>query len=554
MSLEWAATELVGLVRRRYADWENCAHAAFAADEVAPLRAMAAQAQALLGRLEMARLIEAHQWSEVLGRIERIGRSASLLYTYGPHNDLNILHAPTLDKSRFCLQLYALLHDQTPIYDRFDDYLTFINQRDWPSKWIFPTSLLFALHPRNEVPVKPRLAQWLLRFMGAAETYTPAPSLGAYTAVRKNAHALKGALAATGPRDMADVFSVLAVAFEESQRLTGRLDLKGQVELDPPTAYTVTTGAAVLRERPTGPVDDASTDDASEDAASPDGASDVFDQAQLAEAVGYSAETITLWLRAVARKKQAIFYGPPGTGKTFVARRLARHLVAGGDGFVELVQFHPAYAYEDFVQGIRPKTDPVSGAVRYEMTPGRFVAFCRAAAQRRDRCVLIIDEINRADMARVLGELLYLLEYRNESVPLAGGGTLRIPDNVVVLGTMNTADRSIALVDHALRRRFAFVALRPNYAVLTRYLAQRNVAAGPLVQLLRRLNAEIEPDYQVGITYFLRENLAGELADIWQTEIEPYLEEYFYDRPEAVAPYRWSVVGRELGDSAESAP
>jgi hypothetical protein len=159
---------------------------------------------------------------------------------------------------------------------------------------------------------------------------------------------------------------------------------------------------------------------------------------------GLAEDTLAGWVRAIERKGQAILYGPPGTGKTYVAERLAKHLVGGGDGFAELVQFHPAYAYEDFVQGIRPKTAD-GGGLSYPMVPGRFLEFCAKAAQRGDRCVLIIDEINRANLARVFGELMYLLEYRDREVPLAGGGTLRIPKNVRVIGTMNTADRSIAL-------------------------------------------------------------------------------------------------------------
>jgi 5-methylcytosine-specific restriction protein B len=180
--------------------------------------------------------------------------------------------------------------------------------------------------------------------------------------------------------------------------------------------------------------------------------------------------TVARWVRAVERKGQAIFYGPPGTGKTFIAEHLARHLVGGGDGFWELVQFHPAYAYEDFVQGIRPQSG-ADGALTYPLVPGRFLDFCARASRRRDRCVLILDEINRANLARVFGELMYLLEYRDRAIALAGAGVLRIPGQPRLLGTMNTADRSIALVDHALRRRFAFIALSPDYDILRRYHA-----------------------------------------------------------------------------------
>src|SRR5690606_18203468 len=114
-----------------------------------------------------------------------------------------------------------------------------------------------------------------------------------------------------------------------------------------------------------------------------------------AEDTGFDSETLERWTRAIERKGQAILYGPPGTGKTFLAEHLARHLIGGGDGFARLVQLHPAYAYEDFVIGIRPKPRP-DGGLDYPFVPGRFVQFCDEARRRSGRCVLILDEINRA--------------------------------------------------------------------------------------------------------------------------------------------------------------
>lgn len=268
--------------------------------------------------------------------------------------------------------------------------------------------------------------------------------------------------------------------------------------------------------------------------------------AQCAKDTGFDETLLARWARGIERKGQAIVYGPPGTGKTYLAEHLARHLIGGGDGFYEVVQFHPAYAYEDFVQGIRPKAKG-DGQLDYPTVPGRFLEFCEKAEGCHGCCVLIIDEINRANLARVLGELMYLLEYRDREVPLAGGGFLHIPTNVRIVGTMNTADRSIALVDHALRRRFAFLALYPNYDILRRYHQGTDFDVEPLISVLRKLNRQIgDPHYEVGITFFLRQDLTEQIEDIWRMEIEPYLEEYFFDQRDKVDAFRWKEIGKEI--------
>lgn len=275
---------------------------------------------------------------------------------------------------------------------------------------------------------------------------------------------------------------------------------------------------------------------------------DVYPLAQCAADTGLAETEIAQWLKAIRRKGQAILYGPPGTGKTFVAQKLARHLASGGDGLTELVQFHPAYAYEDFVQGIRPVS--AGGQLRFALRYGRFYEFCAEASQRTDPCVFIIDEINRANLASVFGELMYLLEYRDQAIPLASGGTFHIPANVYLLGTMNTADRSIALVDHALRRRFAFIPLAPNFDLLRRYHADNGFAVEPLIVVLERLNQLIgDPDILLGGSFFLVPDLANHLPDIWQMEIEPYLAELFFDRLEKLEAFRWAKIKDSIGYS-----
>lgn len=253
-------------------------------------------------------------------------------------------------------------------------------------------------------------------------------------------------------------------------------------------------------------------------------------------------------------KKQIILYGPPGTGKTYLAEEIARHLSAGTGGFREMMQFHPSYSYEDFIQGIRPQRSE-EGMLDYPVIEGRFLRFCREARMRGDApCVLTIDEINRANLSSVFGELMYLLEYRNRSARLAGDGRLfSIPENVYLIGTMNTADRSIALVDYALRRRFAFIELEPDYDVLRRFYASGSGSADGvdpegLIALVKGINGAIEDRYyRIGISFFLKSDLRSVLRDVWETEIEPYLEEFFFDDPGKVEEFRWErIEGRVL--------
>ncbi len=278
------------------------------------------------------------------------------------------------------------------------------------------------------------------------------------------------------------------------------------------------------------------------------------DTAWIAAETNIPESTIEDWVAAIERKGQAILYGPPGTGKTFVAKKLAKHLSeSGGGGLVQTIQFHPAYGYEDFIRGIRPRTDEENGQLRYEYISGAFMSFCEKAEGMGEetRCVMIIDEINRADLARVFGELMYLLEYRDEKVRIAGGKEFSIPLNVRIIGTMNTADRSIALVDHALRRRFAFLELQPNYDTLRLYHEKHATGfdTASLVDVLKRINDAIgDPHYSIGISYFLDQQVEEVLAEIWKTEIEPYLVEHFFDQPGVMQTFRWEEVGGELID------
>ncbi|MEG4579303.1 AAA family ATPase [Microcoleus sp. MON1_C5] len=267
---------------------------------------------------------------------------------------------------------------------------------------------------------------------------------------------------------------------------------------------------------------------------------------------GFQTSELNRWIRTINRKQQAIIQGPPGTGKTFLAQKLAQYLIGGGDGFSDIIQFHPAYTYEDFIQGIRPQSQ--DGELTYPIVPGRFLEFCTKAESCQDICVLIIDEINRANLSQVFGELMYLLDDRQDTkrfITLASGQKFRIPTNVRIIGTMNTADRSIALVDNALRRRFAFIPVYPNYEVLRQY-HQREETGFPvdkLTRILEDVNRAINnKHYELGISFFLTKTLAEDIQDIWQMEIEPYLEEYFFDNQAKMEEFLWDKIQSQFSN------
>ena len=239
-------------------------------------------------------------------------------------------------------------------------------------------------------------------------------------------------------------------------------------------------------------------------------------------------------------KRQVIFQGPPGTGKTFVARALARHLAGGSDDRVTLAQFHPSYAYEDFVQGYRPAIMG-NGQAGFELRDGPLVrAAQRAESEPAARHFLVIDEINRGNLAKVFGELYFLLEYRDAKIDLQyGGERFSLPDNLYIIGTMNTADRSIAMVDLALRRRFHFVEFHPDKppirGLLGRYLADKAVGMEWVADVVDRANELLRDDRNaaIGPSHFMKCGLDDDaVRRTWKYSVLPYIEERLLGDPQ----------------------
>jgi hypothetical protein len=251
-------------------------------------------------------------------------------------------------------------------------------------------------------------------------------------------------------------------------------------------------------------------------------------------------------------KKNVILQGPPGVGKSFAARKLAFALMGSSTpSRMDMVQFHPSYTYEDFVQGYRPE------ATGFTLKNGRFFEFCRQAkANLGDRYVFVIDEINRGNLSKIFGELMLLIEADKRSpeweVPLVysrGAEKFFVPENVHILGLMNTADRSLAVVDYALRRRFAFFDMIPRFeSKKFRTELEKNGASAALQELITKrmndLNREISDDqanlgsgFCVGHSFFCTKREAQTTEAEWyrqivENEIAPLLKEYWFDNAE----------------------
>ena len=258
---------------------------------------------------------------------------------------------------------------------------------------------------------------------------------------------------------------------------------------------------------------------------------------KLAEELMWEPDRLRMVIHGLEDKGQVIFQGPPGTGKTFVARRIAQwYREQGGD--YRIVQFHPSYTYEDFVEGFRPFLTE-AGQAGYQLARGPLRRMAEQAQDNPDaRFILVIDEINRGNLSKILGELYFLLEYRDEEIDLQySPEQFRLPKNLWLIGTMNTTDRSIALVDAALRRRFYFFGFYPDeppiQGLLRRWLEKdNNPDALWVADLVDAANRKLgDRHLGIGPSHFMKNDPPldeSRVRFIWEQAVIPYIEEQYF--------------------------
>lgn len=246
--------------------------------------------------------------------------------------------------------------------------------------------------------------------------------------------------------------------------------------------------------------------------------------------------------------KNIILYGPPGTGKTYSIKKFQSQLGLQDQSedmndFFSLVTFHQSYGYEDFIEGIYAET--IDGKINYRVKDGVFKEFCnRALKNPNEKFLFVIDEINRGNISKIFGELITLIEPTKRlgqaealSVTLPYSGDLfGVPDNVYILGTMNTADRSIAMMDTALRRRFSFVERMPDYGILTEQIGVvEGVDVGKMLEIMnKRIEYLYDRDHMLGHAFFMNISTINDLKEVFENSIIPLLQEYFYEDYEKI--------------------
>lgn len=283
--------------------------------------------------------------------------------------------------------------------------------------------------------------------------------------------------------------------------------------------------------------------------------SDSYTKADFLHDVFLSEPRYTMLVSLLRRKKNVILQGAPGVGKTYAAKRLAYSMMGQADpSRVEFVQFHQNYSYEDFMLGYRPDG---SG---FKLTEGVFYRFCQKASNDPEReYFFLIDEINRGNLSKIFGELMMLIEsdHRGEKITLAYNGMpFYVPENLYIIGMMNTADRSLALIDYALRRRFSFFEMEPAFTsdgFLHYQAALDNETFNALVEQIKKLNLEIKndpvlgPGFRIGHSYFCLDDPAACTTDwmcsVVEFDILPTLAEYWFDAPDKLQVWKDKLLG-----------
>ena len=267
--------------------------------------------------------------------------------------------------------------------------------------------------------------------------------------------------------------------------------------------------------------------------------SEKYDKADFLNEVYMTESRYDMLLSVLKNKKNIILQGAPGVGKTFAAKRLAYSMIGEKDeNRIEFVQFHQNYSYEDFMMGYKPVNDG------FELKYGIFYRFCQKAANQPDKdFFFIIDEINRGNMSKIFGELLMLIEcdYRGTKATLAYNGlSFAVPKNLYIIGMMNTADRSLAMIDYALRRRFSFFEIEPGFdseGFVKYQNGLNNETFNSLIERVKELNKEITLDkslgkgFCIGHSYFCGQAICTDewMHSIIDYDILPMLSEYWFD-------------------------
>jgi hypothetical protein len=253
------------------------------------------------------------------------------------------------------------------------------------------------------------------------------------------------------------------------------------------------------------------------------------------------------------RTPQIILAGPPGTSKTWLAQKLSEYLTQGSPDHQNIVQFHPSYSYEEFVEGLRPTS--VQGAIQFEPVKGHLLRVVHAMDNKPARHVMILDEINRANLPRVLGELLFLLEYRDRPLDLQYSKSFRLPARLLFIGTMNTADRSIRSLDAALRRRFEIFECMPDADLLAAYYQTRASGVPDLIDGFTGLNdlltKRLDRHHTIGHAFFMADEMTPQrLLKTWKYKVGPLVEDYFFEEPDVLADFAPVKFWPSLADLA----